>query len=208
MREALEALGAEGAARRRTEADLAELVARTEAVEVAADDLERYLEANLAWHVAVVRVSHNELLISIINVLSNAIYQATAIEVLDSSEVRESTLRIHRSILAAIRDGGAEAARRRMTRHVAAARRAARLEGGKENRPRCEHRRSRGNGRAKGQCDGKGRRDQQNACGGKNRRSEQDAYDRKVGRKRKDACNGRDAHRGEDPSVRQARNRG
>lgn len=122
VREALEALGAEGAARRRTDADLAELEARTEAVEAAVGDIDRYLEANIAWHLSVVRASRNELLISIINVLSNAIHEATAIEAFDSPEVREATLKIHRSILAAIRDGDPEAARRRMARHVGAAR--------------------------------------------------------------------------------------
>ena len=41
VRTALEALGAEGAARHRTEADLADLVAKTEAVEAAVRDLPR-----------------------------------------------------------------------------------------------------------------------------------------------------------------------
>ena len=125
VREALEALGAEGAAQRRTDAELAELIAKTQAVEAAVGDVERYLEANLAWHMTVVRASHNELLISIMNVLSNAIHQATAIEAFDSPEVRESTIKIHRRILAAIEARDAEAARRRMVRHVAAARQVA-----------------------------------------------------------------------------------
>lgn len=125
VREALEALGADGAARRRTDADIAELRLRTEAVEAAVGDIERYLEANLAWHMAVVRASHNELLISIMNVLSNAIHQATAIEAFDRPDVRDSTVRVHRRILAAIEAGDADAARRRMARHVGAAGRVA-----------------------------------------------------------------------------------
>jgi GntR family transcriptional regulator, transcriptional repressor for pyruvate dehydrogenase complex len=122
VRMALEALGAEGAARNRTEADLADLVAKTVAVEAAVGDLTRYLDANLAWHMAVVRASHNELLISFMEVLSQAIHDATEIAAFDSEEVRMSTLRIHRAILAALVDGDADAARRRMTRHVSAAR--------------------------------------------------------------------------------------
>lgn len=122
VREALEALGAEGAARRRTEADIAELVARTEAVEASVDDLDRYLDANLAWHMSVVHASHNELLVSFMDVLANAIHVATESEAFDSPEVRRSTLRIHRAILDAIVGGDAEAARRRMARHVGAAR--------------------------------------------------------------------------------------
>lgn len=122
VREALEALGAEGAARRRTEADIAELVARTEAVEASVDDLDRYLDANLAWHMSVVRASHNELLVSFMDVLANAIHVATESEAFDSPEVRRTTLSIHRAILDAIVAGDADAARRRMTRHVGAAR--------------------------------------------------------------------------------------
>jgi DNA-binding FadR family transcriptional regulator len=121
VREALEALGAHGAALRRTEADLAELVARTEAVEAAVDQIGRYLDANLAWHMAVIRASHNELLVSFMQVLSNAIHRATESEAYDSRDVRQATLRIHRAILAAIVAGDAEAARRRMARHVHAA---------------------------------------------------------------------------------------
>jgi DNA-binding FadR family transcriptional regulator len=122
VREALEALGAEGAARRRTDADVAELIARTEAVEASVDDLARYLDANLAWHMSVVRASHNELLVSFMDVLANAIHVATESEAFDSPEVRRSTLKIHRAILDAIVAGDADAARRRMTRHVGAAR--------------------------------------------------------------------------------------
>ena len=122
VRTALEALGAEGAARNRTKADLADLVARTAAVEAAVGDLARYLDANLAWHMAIVRASHNELLISFMEVLSQAIHDATEIAAFDSEDLRLSTLKIHRAILAAVVDGDADAARRRMTRHVSAAR--------------------------------------------------------------------------------------
>jgi GntR family transcriptional regulator, transcriptional repressor for pyruvate dehydrogenase complex len=122
VRTALEALGAEGAARNRTKADLADLSAKTTAVEAAVGDVTRYLDANLAWHLAIVRASHNELLVSFMEVLSQAIHDATEIAAFDSEEVRTSTLRIHRAILAAVVDGDADAARRRMTRHVSAAR--------------------------------------------------------------------------------------
>ena len=121
VREVLEALGAHDAALRRTEADLADLEAKTAAVEAAIDQMDRYLDANLAWHMAVVRASHNELLISFMEVLSNAIHRATESEAYDSPEVRAATLRIHRGILDAIAAGDAEAARRRMMRHVHAA---------------------------------------------------------------------------------------
>ncbi len=122
VRIALEALAAAGAATQRTAGELADLVAKTEAVEAAVDDSKSYLDANLAWHMAVVRASHNELLIGVMQVLSNAIHQATEIDAFDSSDVRQATLEIHRAILQAIGAKDAEAARRRMTRHVSAAR--------------------------------------------------------------------------------------
>jgi DNA-binding FadR family transcriptional regulator len=122
VRTALEALGAEGAARHRTDADIADLAAKTEAVEANVSDLRRYLDANLDWHMAVVRASHNELLIAVMEVLANAIHQATEIEAFNSDELRRETLKIHRAILDAIIAQDAEAARRRMTRHVSAAR--------------------------------------------------------------------------------------
>jgi DNA-binding FadR family transcriptional regulator len=122
VRTALETLGAEGAARHRTEADIADLVSRTEAVENAVGNLDRYLDANVAWHMAVARASHNELLVSIMEVLSNAIHDATEAKAFDLPRLRSATLKIHRAILEAIVAGDSDAARRRMARHVIAAR--------------------------------------------------------------------------------------
>jgi GntR family transcriptional regulator, transcriptional repressor for pyruvate dehydrogenase complex len=121
VREALETVAADGAARRRTEADLTLLRSQTIAVETSVDDMQAYLAANLAWHLAIARASHNELLIRFMNVLSNAIHEETALDAFDSPQVRSSTLKIHRGILNAIIAGDADAARRRMARHVAAA---------------------------------------------------------------------------------------
>jgi DNA-binding FadR family transcriptional regulator len=121
VRETLEAFAAGCAARRRTESDIAMLNAKTEAVEAALDDHPRYLAANLEWHLAVARASHNDLLIGMMSTLSNAIHEATAIEAFNSHEVLEATVKIHRRILAAIVAGDVDAARRRMARHVAAA---------------------------------------------------------------------------------------
>lgn len=122
VREALEALAAEGAARRRTEADIKNLSDKTVALEGAVHDAEAYLSANLDWHMAVVKASHNELLISLMNVLAHVIHDATASEAFDSPEVRASTVKVHRSILAAIIEGDAQAAQRRMKSDVATAR--------------------------------------------------------------------------------------
>lgn len=134
VREALETVAAEGAARRRTDADIAELNAKTAAVEANVDVLPDYLAANLAWHMAVVRASHNDLLIGFMDVLANAIHQETSLEAFDSPTVRAATLKIHRSILGAIVSGDAGAARRRMARHVGEAGRLA-IAAGAAERP-------------------------------------------------------------------------
>jgi DNA-binding FadR family transcriptional regulator len=122
VREALEALAAEGAARRRTSEDLACLREKTGTLEATLGDHGKYLAANLEWHMAVARASHNDLLIGLTNVLSDVIDKATTLEAFDSPEVRAATLRIHQQILAAIIERDADAARRRMLRHVSAAR--------------------------------------------------------------------------------------
>jgi len=122
VREALEALAAEGAARRRTEADIKHLSDKTFALEAAVHDAAAYLSANLDWHMAVVKASHNELLISLMSVLAHVIHDATASEAFDSPDVRASTVKVHRSILTAIIEGDADAAQRRMKSDVATAR--------------------------------------------------------------------------------------
>lgn len=130
VREVLEALAAEGAARRRTDEDIADLRARIKALESTIDDHVKYLAASVQWHMAIARASHNDLLIGIMNVLAAVIDKATAIEVFDSPQIRADTLKIDRRILAAIVDGDAESAKRRMLRHVVTARKIA-----KSNRP-------------------------------------------------------------------------
>lgn len=122
VREALEALAAEGAARRRTEADLRELTDKTAVLEAAVDRADAYLAANRDWHLAIVRASHNKLLIGLMDVLASVIHGSASRDAFDSAKVRASTVKIHRSILAAIADRDAGAARRGMALDIAAAR--------------------------------------------------------------------------------------
>ena len=122
VREALEAVAAELSARHRDEADLRQLEAKTAAVEAAIGDVGAYLAANLEWHMAVARASRNDLLIGFMDVLSNAILEATNDKAFNLSEVRQATVKAHRAILEAIARRDGPAARRRMARHVAAAR--------------------------------------------------------------------------------------
>ncbi|MDH6284992.1 GntR family transcriptional repressor for pyruvate dehydrogenase complex [Rhodococcus sp. LBL1] len=117
-REAIEPFCAQLAARHRTEEDLARLDAANDAITAAGDQLDAFLQANIDWHVAVASASHNELLSGLMISLSRAIYAATENEGFVDEKVRAITARAHRSVTKAIRDKDADAAVRRMTRHV------------------------------------------------------------------------------------------
>src|ERR1700739_3425488 len=117
-REALEPFCAELAARKRTEDELAVLDRANEDLANPDAALPAFLQANLDWHVGVATASHNELLIGFMNALSQAIYTGTQKAAFVDDNVRAVTGRAHRSITAAIRNRDAEAAGRRMRRHV------------------------------------------------------------------------------------------
>jgi DNA-binding FadR family transcriptional regulator len=116
-REAIEPFCANLAAKHRTDADLAVLESANDAI-VASTDLPSFLQANIDWHVGVAAASHNELLSGFMIAISKAIYTATANEGFVTDEVRATAARAHRTITNAIRSQDADAAARRMVRHV------------------------------------------------------------------------------------------
>nr|WP_235949483.1 FadR/GntR family transcriptional regulator [Candidatus Frankia alpina] len=117
-REAIEPACARLAARYRTDADLARLAHADEAIAAEEGSLTDFLRANVDWHVAVAVASHNELLTGFISALSEAIYTSTDNRGFVDAEVRRVTAQAHQSITEAIRGRDADAAFRRMTRHV------------------------------------------------------------------------------------------
>ena len=116
-REAIEPSCARLAALNRTPADLQRLEAANAAI-ADSGSLEQFLQANLDWHIGVAKASHNEILTGIMVALSRAIYTVTNNEGFINDEVRGITVRAHRSVTRAIKDRDADAAVRRMTRHV------------------------------------------------------------------------------------------
>jgi DNA-binding FadR family transcriptional regulator len=80
--------------------------------------LDEFLQGNVDWHVAVATASHNEILTGTMIALSRAIYTTTNTEGFVNDEIRETTLRAHRSVTRAIRERDPDAAVRRMSRHV------------------------------------------------------------------------------------------
>lgn len=86
----------------------------------AKEDLNAYVRANLDWHVQVVRAGHNELMIAFISAISRSVYAATDIDGFNSKSVRTAVIHAHRRVMDAIKARDADAAARRMARHVGA----------------------------------------------------------------------------------------
>ena len=119
-REAVEPSLAALAAENRTEEELDILRDVTKRVEAAYADTPLYLSENVNWHCAIAAASQNELLRAFMVAISSMVYKASAIENFATEEVRSVVLKAHRRIFEAIAAKDAEAARRRMARHLAA----------------------------------------------------------------------------------------
>ena len=120
VRETIEPASAALAASRRTDAELAELERLTARLEEAFDDVKAFLVANVNWHVAIARMSHNELLTGFMEAIASAILAGTDIANFNSDEIRREALAAHRRIQQAIQGQDPERARRRMVRHIQA----------------------------------------------------------------------------------------
>jgi GntR family transcriptional regulator, transcriptional repressor for pyruvate dehydrogenase complex len=119
-RDALEPTLAALAAANRSAEELQALIDVTRAVEDAFDDVPRFLSENVKWHCAIAAASHNELLRAFMVAIANLIYQATSIDNFATDDIRKIVIEAHRRILDAIVAQDADAARRRMARHLAA----------------------------------------------------------------------------------------
>ncbi len=110
------------AALHRTDADSATLEEACVALESTPDG-PAFGRHNLAWHYAIARASHNELLCAFLASISHAIAQesdahARAFEAAHVGEIRTAVIRAHRRITDAVIAGAADAAKRRMERHL------------------------------------------------------------------------------------------
>jgi len=120
-REILEGATARLAAERRTAADLAEIAAISARIETAIDDLPRLAEENARWHIAVAEAGHNPLLTAFMKSIAAAISHPSGDTDRElPSEGRTALIKAHRRVVEAIRTGDADAAERRMLRHLRA----------------------------------------------------------------------------------------
>lgn len=117
-RRAIEPICGQLAAEHRTAEDLAALDAINEAMANPASSFSEFLQANVDWHVAVARATHNELIAALMVALSRAIYTSTAKEAYGAPESRSLTVCAHASITDAIREQDSATAVRRMSRHL------------------------------------------------------------------------------------------
>ena len=119
-RELLEPICARLAAERRNAEDLQKLQEHTSVVEAAIDDVPAFLTANVDWHVAVARISHNELLAAFMQAMATAVRAATDVENFNSPDTIAGAVRAHRRIASAITEGDPDAAFLAMRRHLIA----------------------------------------------------------------------------------------
>ena len=120
-REILEAATARLAAERRTAADLEDRAKISARLEAAIDDLPRLAEENARWHIAVAQAGHNPLLTAFMKSIAAAIsHPAGNGEPELPREGRAALINAHRRVVEAIQARDADAAERRMLRHLRA----------------------------------------------------------------------------------------
>ena len=119
-REAIEPQSARLAALYHSTTDWGALSASHAQIQQCIDDIPGFLQANLAWHMNVVRAGHNELLVAFTQAIAQSVYAATDLQDFNSLAVRQAVVLAHQKVMDAIQAGDADAAGRRMARHVGA----------------------------------------------------------------------------------------
>jgi GntR family transcriptional regulator, transcriptional repressor for pyruvate dehydrogenase complex len=119
VREAIEPAAAAQAAVSRTEEKLHALWLMCVECERNVFEADRFVEANLKWHLTLAEASNNPLFVAFLTSISTALHAATAFEEFDL-RIRKAVVGVHWQIYNAIRVGDPDAARRRMERHLSA----------------------------------------------------------------------------------------
>lgn len=116
-RSEIEILTAGLAAKRASADDVAAIGARLEAMRRAGGDVHAYVEADIAFHIAVAQASGNEVFGDLVSSL-RSLLRVWATRVLEHAAETHTSLAMHEPILAAIAAGDAEAARNAMAAHM------------------------------------------------------------------------------------------
>ena len=120
VREVIEPSCAFFAAHRRSAAHLARLEELTREMAQKTDDVPQFLELNISWHVLIAEASANEILASVMTAISTNIRSAIGVDAYESPEMMQAAQHLHERVLIAIADRDADAAYRRMCRHLRA----------------------------------------------------------------------------------------
>ncbi|ATY16325.1 GntR family transcriptional regulator [Amycolatopsis sp. AA4] len=113
----LEVLLAGLAAEHRTDEQLARLHELVEQMRAASDDLDRYVEADIAFHLEVARSSGNSVLVGVLTNIQSLLH-VWASRVIHTAGETETSLAMHEPILKAIDAGDPAAARDAMRAHM------------------------------------------------------------------------------------------
>jgi DNA-binding FadR family transcriptional regulator len=108
------------AATNRTEAELAEIRDIHERFRASENDVGAYKRLNLDWHLAVARASRNEVLIALMEAISQPIFDAAGYQEVTTPEIRREAIRAHGAIMKALEQRDAKLAFSRMEKHVSA----------------------------------------------------------------------------------------
>lgn len=84
------------------------------------NDIAEYKGLNLEWHLAIARASHNELLLALMEAISQPILEADGYQRVTTEAIRSEAKRAHSAILEAIEARNPELAQSRMARHLGA----------------------------------------------------------------------------------------
>ncbi|WP_141577662.1 FadR/GntR family transcriptional regulator [Actinomadura sp. WMMA1423] len=105
------------AAERRTDEQLRRLVESAHEMEVAGDDFDAYVQADIAFHLQLAEASGNSVLASVLTNVQSLL-QAWASRVIRTAGETETSLAMHQPILKAVEERDAEAARAAMLAHM------------------------------------------------------------------------------------------
>lgn len=118
VRRIIEPAAAALAAERGTAKDLVRLSAAYEAMERADSDVQAFMDADLAFHVACLEAAHNEFLLPVAHAIRTELMSSMRVTNRDAEENRRVSLPLHREIRDAIVAHDPAAARLAMQRHL------------------------------------------------------------------------------------------
>lgn len=84
------------------------------------DNVADYKRLNLEWHLAIAQASHNELLLAVMEAISQLILEADGYHQVTTEAIRAEAKKAHSAILQAIESRNPEQALSRMARHLGA----------------------------------------------------------------------------------------